>query len=69
MGEPTILATSGGYLPHPRLSYAFGPILTYAVELSGAHGRRPRVTTVGTAMGDQRHRLSLIHISEPTRPY
>ena len=58
MGEPTILATSGGYLPHPRLSYAFGPILTYAVELSGAHGHRPRVTTVGTAMGDQRHRTA-----------
>jgi peptidase E len=52
--EPTILATSGGYVGHDRLRFAFGPLLHYAVDLSGAHGRRPRVTHIGTAMGDQR---------------
>lgn len=58
MTEPTILATSGGYTSHPRLSFAFGPLVRYAVELSGVTGRRPRVTTLGTATGDQRHLIA-----------
>lgn len=54
MRERTILATSGGYADHARLAYAFGPLVRHAVDLSGVHGRAPKVTTVGTACGDQR---------------
>lgn len=53
--HPTILATSGGMVPHPRLPFAFGPLVRYAVELSGASDRRPRVCFVGTASGDALH--------------
>jgi peptidase E len=50
---PTILATSGGYVPADRHRFDFGPLVHHAVELSGASGR-PRVCHVGTAGGDQR---------------
>ncbi len=49
---PTILATSGGYRPHERLSFGLADLIPYAVELSGAHGRTPQVCHVGTASGD-----------------
>lgn len=52
--QPTILATSGGYVSHPRLPLQFGPLLHHAVELSGATGR-PRIGYLGTAGGDQLH--------------
>jgi peptidase E len=52
---PTILATSGGYRQHDRLSFAFGDLVHYAVELSGVSGVVPRVCQVGTASGDPRH--------------
>jgi peptidase E len=53
---PTILATSGGYVAarDGRRRFDFGPLLHHAVELSGTHGRRPRVLHLGTALGDQR---------------
>lgn len=51
---PTILATSGGYVPGERLRQEFGPLLKYAVELSGVTGRKPRLGYLGTANGDQR---------------
>jgi peptidase E len=53
---PTVLATSGGYALNPegRRRLDFGPLVHYAVELSGVTGRRPRVCHVGTAGGDQR---------------
>jgi peptidase E len=51
-GPPTILATSGGYRPHERLRFQLAELIPYAVELSGAHGRTPRVCHVGTAWGD-----------------
>ena len=52
---PTILATSGGYLPSDgRRAFDFGPLLHHAVELAGVHGRAPRILFVGTAGGDQR---------------
>ena len=38
-GQPTILATSGGYRAHDRLHFGLGDLIPYAVELSGAHGR------------------------------
>ncbi len=50
--QPTILATSGGYRPGHRTWFEFDALVHHAVELSGAHGRRPRVTFVGTASGD-----------------
>ena len=53
VGTPTILATSGGLTGGRRTLLAFGPLLHYAVELSGAQGRAPRMCYVGTAGGDQ----------------
>jgi peptidase E len=50
--EPTILATSGGYREGRRTHLAFNALVHHAVELSGVHGRRPRVMHVGTAGGD-----------------
>lgn len=49
---PTILATSGGYVPGRRTRLELGPLVRYAVDLSGVSGR-PRVCHVGTAGGDQ----------------
>lgn len=53
---PTILAASGGVIPGRRGGRAFdiGPLIRYAVDLSGVSGRAPRVCHVGTASGDQR---------------
>ena len=50
---PTILATSGGLGRGHRTLYGFGPLLHYAIELSGVSGRPPRVGFAGTALGDQ----------------
>ena len=50
---PTILATSGGLTRGDRTLYGFGPLLHYAIELSGVSGRPPRVGFAGTALGDQ----------------
>ncbi|GAA3857655.1 peptidase E [Saccharothrix violaceirubra] len=50
--QPTIVATSGGYIAGRRTEIEFGALVHHAVELSGA--RRPRVCHVGTASGDQR---------------
>jgi peptidase E len=52
-GTPTILATSGGLTRGHRSLYGFGPLLHYAIELSGVSGRPPRVGFAGTALGDQ----------------
>ncbi|MYW05733.1 peptidase E [Streptomyces sp. SID3343] len=53
--EPTILATSGGHRLGDRTMVAFDALVHHAVDLSGAHGRRPRVMYVGTAIGDAEH--------------
>jgi peptidase E len=53
--QPTILATSGGLRPGRRTTIAFDALVHHAVDLSGAHGRRPRVMYVGTAIGDAEH--------------
>ncbi|WP_328771871.1 peptidase E [Streptomyces sp. NBC_00286] len=54
--EPTILATSGGHRAGAgRTMVMFDALVHHAVELSGAHGRRPRVLYVGTAIGDAEH--------------
>ncbi|MDU0315103.1 peptidase E [Phycicoccus sp. M110.8] len=52
--QPTILATSGGYRFADRTRFEFDGLVHHAVELSGVTGRRPRVTVLGTASGDQR---------------
>mgnify|MGYP003380274581 CR=1 FL=1 len=54
--EPTILATSGGMRMNEegRRRLDFAPLVHHAVELSGVHGRAPRVCMLGTASGDQR---------------
>jgi peptidase E len=53
--EPTILATSGGLRPGRRSMVAFDALFLHAVELSGVHGRRPRILYLGTALGDPEH--------------
>ncbi|MEU2261934.1 peptidase E [Streptomyces sp. NPDC019645] len=53
--EPTILATSGGHRVGDRTRVAFDALVHHAVELSGVHGRRPRIMYVGTAIGDAEH--------------
>lgn len=52
---PTILATSGGLRQGRRTDLEFGPLVRHAVDLAGVVGRSPRVCTLGTAIGDQRH--------------
>lgn len=56
---PTILATSAGYRPHPRLRFGFGAMLRFAIELAHEDGfvdprRGPRICHIGTASGDDR---------------
>ncbi|WP_330455812.1 peptidase E [Streptomyces sp. NBC_00820] len=53
--EPTILATSGGHRTGGRTRVLFDALVHHAVELSGVHGRRPRILYVGTAVGDSEH--------------
>ena len=52
--SPTILATSGGFRPGKRTRLEFNKLVHHAVDLSGASGRPPKVSHVGTASGDQR---------------
>jgi peptidase E len=52
--SPTILATSGGYRLGTRSRLRFNGLVHYAVELAGVTGHAPRVTHIGTALGDQR---------------
>lgn len=59
--RPTILATSGGYRAHERLALQFSPLFRHAIDLSGVQGRRPKVTYIGTAGGDQRSFNAHIH--------
>jgi peptidase E len=58
---PTILATSGGLRRGTRTTVEFAPLLTYAFELAGVSGRRPRLCLVGTAGGDQAHWTLCFH--------
>lgn len=50
--QPTILATSGGLREGRRTRWEFTALVEYAVALSGATGRSPRVCLVATAAGD-----------------
>lgn len=55
---PTILATSAGYLPHPRLRFGFGPMMALTVQLAAERDARtggtPRICNIGTASGDDK---------------
>ncbi|MGE2717251.1 Type 1 glutamine amidotransferase-like domain-containing protein [Mycolicibacterium litorale] len=51
---PTILATSGGIAAGQRTRFTFTALTDFAVELSGVHGRAPRVCLLATAMGDDK---------------
>jgi peptidase E len=62
---PTILATSGGIREGRRTRWEFSALTEYAIELSGATGRAPRVCFVATAMGDDPAMLH--HLSEAAR--
>ncbi len=57
---PTILATSGGFLPGRRTPLRPGPLLELSIELAGAP-RLPRICFIGTALGDQAHWNAAIH--------
>src|SRR6201996_9812023 len=46
-------ASTGGLTRGRRTQVGFGPLLHYAIELSGVSGRAPRVGFAGTALGDQ----------------
>ena len=52
--QPTIVATSGGFRAGRRTNLEFHGLVHHAVDLSGAHGRKPRLCHIGTASGDQR---------------
>jgi peptidase E len=56
VATPTILATSGGVKPGSRTTLELGPLIHYALELSGVSGRAPTLCAVGTAGGDQAYR-------------
>lgn len=51
--QPTILATSGGYVRPERGDLAFAGLVHHAVDLSGTSSR-PTICQLGTAMGDPR---------------
>lgn len=57
---PTILATSGGFLPSDRTVVRVGPLLEYALELSRP-GPLPKVCFVGTAGGDDAYWAAAVH--------
>ncbi len=57
---PTILATSGGFLPGKRTSLRPGPLIEHALELSRPRSL-PRVCFIGTAQGDQAHWAAAVH--------
>jgi peptidase E len=55
---PTILATSGGIKAGRRTRFEFNSLVEYALELSGVHGRAPRMCFLATALGDDRLTIS-----------
>jgi peptidase E len=54
-----ILATSGGFRPDRRRGLEAGPLVAYALELSGAE--RPRLCFLGTATGDDASRIAQVY--------
>jgi peptidase E len=62
---PTILATSGGIRAGRRTRWEFSALTDYAIDLSGATGRQPRMCFVATALGDDA--ATLHHLYEAAR--
>ena len=58
--QPTIVATSGGWVRGERTELEFGPLIRLALDLSGATGR-PRLCHVGTANGDSRGTNAMVN--------
>lgn len=56
---PTILATSGSFLPGVRRRYAPGALVRHALELSGTDS--PKVAALSTATGDQAFANGYLH--------
>jgi len=63
--EPTILATSGGFLPGGRTFLRPGPLIDHALDLArpGDPGRTVRVAALNTAGGDQAVWAARLHES------
>lgn len=59
MRQPTILATSGGYVHGARTALEPGPLIQHAIALAGAP-ERPKLTFVATAGGDQQGRIGQV---------
>jgi peptidase E len=59
--SPTILATSGGVRPGTRTRFELNALTEYAIDLSGVHGRAPKVCLLATAMGDNPFVISAFH--------
>ncbi len=57
---PTILATSGGFLPAKRVPLRPGPLIELAMGLARP-GPVPRICFIGTALGDQAHWAAALH--------
>ena len=57
--EPTIVATSMGFVAGRRTLLAPGPVFTLCRELAGSPART-RLCYLGTAGGDQRHRQAAV---------
>ncbi len=57
--EPTIVATSMGFLPGRRTLLSPGPVFDLCRELAGSP-ERTRLCYLGTAGGDQRHRQAAV---------
>ncbi len=58
--QPTIVATSGGWVRGERTDLEFGPLIRLALDLSGASGR-PKLCHVGTANGDNRGMNAMVN--------
>lgn len=57
--QPTIVATSGGWVRGKWTDLEFGPLIRLALDRSGATGR-PRLCHVGTANGDNRSTNAMV---------
>jgi len=57
---PTVLATSGGFLPAKRAPLLPGPLFDLGLELARPRSV-PRICFVGTALGDQAHWNAALH--------
>ncbi len=64
--ERHILATSGGFRQSNRYAWEIGPMIDYALELSGAS--RPKICYLGTAGGDNLGGYAMFYAAFAARP-